>query len=197
MIDALAGVRSVSSHRDRERLDELKATMSQLAGLALARPDQLNGVDRQAAIGRLEAQRERLEGGVERAQRAAFRAPRPARHPRVPSRRPSPPTPRCSKFAIFRPFNPAAAARNAEAYGPPHYAVYVLRGAGTPRRRRSWRRHGDRHADLQALLASLRNPDREDVRLRARARFDALLIQPIRFVGRRGDAAARVARWES
>ena len=174
MIDALAGVRSVSSHRDRERLDELKATMSQLAGLALARPDQLNGVDRQAAIGRLEAQRERLEGELS-AHSARFRAHvQPVTLEAVQAAIPADAA--LLEFAIFRPFNPAAA-RNAEAYGPPHYAVYVLRGAGTPRGVDL----GDATAidtRIQALLASLRNPDREDVRLRARA-IDELLIQPI------------------
>ena len=174
MIDALAGVRSASGHRDRERLDELKATMSQLAGLALARPDQLNGVDRQAAIGRLEAQRERLEGELS-AHSARFRAHvQPVTLEAVQAAIPGDAA--LLEFAIFRPFNPAAA-RNAEAYGPPHYAVYVLRGAGTPRGVDL----GDATAidtRIQALLASLRNPDREDVRLRARA-IDELLMQPI------------------
>ena len=30
------------------------------------------------------------------------------------------------EFAVFRPFDPTAE-RNAEAYGPPHYAAYVVR----------------------------------------------------------------------
>ena len=35
------------------------------------------------------------------------------------------------EFAVFRPFDPKAE-RNADAYGPPHYAAYVVRKHGPP-----------------------------------------------------------------
>ena len=35
------------------------------------------------------------------------------------------------EFAIFRPFDPRAE-RNAESYGPPHYAAYVIRKNAKP-----------------------------------------------------------------
>ncbi|HXT31615.1 MAG TPA: CHAT domain-containing tetratricopeptide repeat protein [Vicinamibacterales bacterium] len=174
MIDALAGVRRAAGSRDRERLDELKATMSRLAEVALGRPGGPGGDDRRAAIDRLEAQRERLEAALS-AHSARFRAhAQPVTLESVQAA--IPPDAALLEFAIFHPFNPRAE-RTADAYGASHYAVYVLRTSGVPRGVDL----GDATAidtRLQALIASLRNPDRQDVGLRARAIYD-LLIQPI------------------
>jgi CHAT domain-containing protein len=81
------------------------------------------------------------------------------------------------EFAVFRPFDPKAE-RNAEAYGPPHYAAYVVRARGVPRGFDLG--PADRIAEvIGAWRQALRDPKRVDVDDRARA-VDALVLQPLR-----------------
>jgi CHAT domain-containing protein len=174
MIDALAGVRRASGATDRHLIDTWKDTMSRLAGVALASPAWQRGDGRQGSIDRLEEERERLESELS-AHSARFRAHAQAVTLQAVQAA-IPVDAALLEFAIFRPFYPRAE-RSADAYGPPHYAVYVLRPTGVPRGVDL----GDATAidtRIQALLASLRNPERQDVRLRARAIYD-LLLQPV------------------
>ena len=72
------------------------------------------------------------------------------------------------EFAVFRPFDPKAE-RNAEAYGPPHYAAYVVRKHGAPRGFDLGAADGDRPADRRAAArrCAIRGARREGARARA------------------------------
>src|SRR6185369_8228064 len=66
------------------------------------------------------------------------------------------------EFAVFRPFDPKAE-RNAEAYGPPHYAAYVVRKNGPP----VGRDLGEAPAIdkmFDALRLAMRDPARTDLK---------------------------------
>ena len=81
------------------------------------------------------------------------------------------------EFAVFRPFDPKAE-RNAEAYGPAHYAAYVVRKHAPP-----VGRDLGAAAAIDRLLAALRNalrdPANGDVKARARA-VDESVMRPLR-----------------
>jgi CHAT domain-containing protein len=81
------------------------------------------------------------------------------------------------EFAVFRPFDPRAE-RNAEAYGAPHYAAYVVRKHGAP----AGRDLGETTA-IDATIAgfrqALRDPARSDLKARARA-LDEQVMRPLR-----------------
>ena len=81
------------------------------------------------------------------------------------------------EFAVFRPFDPKAE-RNAEAYGPPHYAAYVIRKHGSP----AGQDLGPSKAIdeiIDALRQALRDPARTDLKQRARA-LDERVMRPLR-----------------
>ena len=96
------------------------------------------------------------------------------------------------EFAVFRPFDPKAE-RNEEAYGPPHYAAYVIPKHGTP---------GGFDlgavAEIDPLVArlreALRNPADTQARARGRA-VDERILRPLRAAAEWRDAAAGVSRW--
>ena len=79
------------------------------------------------------------------------------------------------EFAVFRPFDPKAE-HNAEAYGPPHYAAYVIR----PRRQVVGFDLGlaqPIEVNVNALREALRDPRCNDVSRKARA-IDARVMRP-------------------
>src|SRR5262249_21993753 len=85
------------------------------------------------------------------------------------------------EFVLYRPFDPKAE-NNAEAYGEPHYAAYVVSGHAPPRGRdlgsaATIDAAGEalRHAFRQAL----RDPHRSDVNARGRT-VDSLVLAPLR-----------------
>jgi CHAT domain-containing protein len=81
------------------------------------------------------------------------------------------------EFAVFRPFDPKAE-RNAEAYGPPHYAAYVIRKHGPP----AGRDLGPSRAIdeiIDALRQALRDPARADLKQQARA-LEERVMRPLR-----------------
>jgi CHAT domain-containing protein len=176
MTDSFAGARQrVADAGDRALLDQLNSTTTQLAQLALNAPAQARQDDRPRAIKELETRKERLE--VELGERnAEFRAQRqPVTLEAVQAAMPDGAV--LLEFAIFRSFDPNAAL-NGEAYGPPHYAAYVVGKHGAPRGQ-----------DLGAtdtiddmiggLRQALRDPRRTDVKQRARA-LDEQLMRPLR-----------------
>jgi CHAT domain-containing protein len=176
MADTFAGVRQrVANLRDRDLLDQLKETTAQLARFALREADARRAGQGQQTIRELEARKERLEAELS-AHSAEFRAQmRPVTLEAVQAAIPN--AAALLEFAIFRPFDPRAE-RNAEAYGPPHYAAYVVRNQGTPR-----------GVDLgpsavvdkaiDELRKALRDPARADVHQRARL-VDDLVMRPLR-----------------
>jgi CHAT domain-containing protein len=180
VLDAMSDTLSVVRHqaaesKDRTLLDQLDATTASLAGLVVTPPAKSPPEIRQAAIRDLESRKERLESELS-TQSALFRAQRqPVSIDAVQAAMPDDAA--LLEFAVYRPFNPTAE-RNAEAYGPPHYAAYVLRRTGAA--------HGidlGPAAQIDAAAAAfrrvLRDPSRTDLADRARA-IDDLVTRPLR-----------------
>ncbi len=176
MADAFATVRQrVADVRDQDLLDQLKSTTAQLARLALSAPDSTRLEQRQNAINDLEANKERLEAELSE-HSAEFRAQvQPVTLEAVQAALPDDAV--LLEFVIFRPFDPKAE-RNAEAYGKPHYAAYVVRRHAAP----SGLDLGPAASiddAIDAFRQALRDPARADVNERARA-VDERVMRPLR-----------------
>lgn len=175
MLDAFAVVRQrLPNPRDQRLLAELRDVTGGLAGLALRAAERMDRDRRQAASRRLELRKEQLESALGE-HSAEFRAQlRPASLQSVQAAVPDGAA--LLEFVIFRPFDPAAE-RTADGYGPPRYAVYVIRHTGTP----SGFDLGDA-ADLDDLIArfrmDLRDPHGTGVGQHARRLYDRL-IRPL------------------
>jgi CHAT domain-containing protein/tetratricopeptide (TPR) repeat protein len=176
MTDTFAAVRQrVPDPGDRSLLDQLSATTTQLAGLALHAPDGTRPDERRRAIAELEARKEHLEQELSE-HSAEWRARmQPVTLEGVQSAMPGEGV--LLEFAVFRPFDPRAE-RNAEAYGPPHYAAYVIRKHGTPVGR-DLGPAGAIDGLIDAFRQALRDPARADLRSRARA-VDEQVLRPLR-----------------
>ena len=174
MMDTFATARQRAGTSDQELRDRLNAATAELARLVLNPPAGEPLAARRNAIRELERRKEGLE--AEFAERSAeFRAQmQPVTLDAVQKAMPADAA--LLEFAIFRPFNPKAAG-NSDAYGPPHYACYVLRKASTPQGVDL----GDAatiDAAVATLRQALRDPKRTDLKDRARA-VDRSILQPL------------------
>jgi CHAT domain-containing protein len=176
MTDTFAALRQgVADPTDQRVLDRLRTTTAELARLALSGGDGGHPDDRQNAIKELEAQKDRLESELS-ARSAEFRVQAKA----VTLEAVQAAMPEESvlvEFTVFRPFDPKAE-RNGDAYGPPHYAAYVVRKHGPP----AGRDLGpSRPIDeiIDALRQALRDPARADLQQHARA-LDERVMRPLR-----------------
>jgi CHAT domain-containing protein len=161
--------------RDGALFDQLNKTTTELAHVAL-NPDAPSHPDeQQRTIARLDARREQLET-VLSAHSAEFRADtRAVTIDAVQAAIPEDAA--LLEYAVFRPFD-LRAERNAEAFGPPHYAAYVVRRQGTP----VGIDLGEVAAidrKLNGLRMALRNPSSTDVKARANVLYEAVLA-PLR-----------------
>ena len=175
MTDVFAAVRQrVADPDDGVLMDRLKDAKAQLARLVLSSPDAAGprtGTQRSA---QLEARRERLEAALSE-HSAEFRAQtRPVTLEAVQDALPDDAA--LLEFAVFRRFDPTAE-RNADAYGPAHYAAYVVRKHVVP--------VGvdlGAVADIDVLIGRFRNALRDpgvDVKPGARALHERVM-QPLR-----------------
>lgn len=175
MIDTFAAAHQrVTDPRDRTLRDQLHTTAAQLARYALNAPEGLSPEVRQAQMKGLEAQTERLESEIGERD-AEFRAhTQPVTLPAVQAAIPEQAA--LLEFAIFRPFDPRAD-QNRDAYGPPHYAAYVIRRDAAPR---GVDLGPARAIDetIAALRQALRDPTQRDLRQRARA-VEEQVMQPL------------------
>lgn len=174
MTDMFASVRAHDSDAGhRSLLDQLRETMANLARIALGAA--ATGADVRETLARLESRKEQLEAALSE-RSAEFRTGmQPVSLERIQAAIPGDAA--LIEFAVFRPFDPGAE-RNEEAYGPPHYAAYVIARHGTPL-----------GIDLGAvedidplivrLREALRDPAITDVKARARA-LDERILQPLR-----------------
>ena len=167
--------RRVTDPEDLALFDQLNTTTTELAGVALNPDNQFRADEQQRSIAELEARREQLEAILSE-HSAEFRAETQAVTVEAVQAA-IPENAALLEFAVFRPFDPRAE-RDGVAYGPPHYAAYVIHRQGTPT--------GvdlgeaavvDRLVDT--LRAALRNPQSTDVKERARAVYDAV-VAPLR-----------------
>ena len=174
MADIFAGVRQRADVDDRVLMDRLKETTAKLARLVLDRPNAAAPPNGEPSIAQLEARKEQLEATLSE-HSAEFRAQtRPVTLEAVQDAMPDDAA--LLEFAVFRPFDPKAE-RNAEAFGPPHYAAYVVRKRATP--------IGldlGAVADIDPLVGRFRNALRDpntEAKTPARA-LDERVMQPLR-----------------
>jgi CHAT domain-containing protein len=174
MTDLFAGVRErIGDSRDRLLMDQLKETTVALSRIALGLPS--GGGDVRESVARIESRREQLEAALSE-HNAHFRAEiRPVTLEAVQAAIPA--NAALLEFAVFRPFDPRAE-RNEQAYGRPHYAVYVVVQHGTP--------IGidlgpvdDIDPLVVTLRRSLRDPADAEVKTHARA-VDEKVMRPLR-----------------
>jgi CHAT domain-containing protein len=174
MADTLAAIRQGTNAHDQELVEQLKTTTAELALLAL-HADPAHADQRRIAIKALEARKEAIEEELA-ARSAKFRAQtRTVTLDAVQAAIPEGAA--LLEFAVYRPFDPRAE-RNAESYGPPRYAAYVVRRQAAPRGF-DLGPAAAIDAAVDALRKALRDPLRTDVRDRARA-LDDLVMRPLR-----------------
>ena len=176
MTDAFASVRQrLGSAADQQLLDQLTATTSELARLALSDPNAVASTDRVAAITRLEGQKERLEADLS-ARSAEFQAQaRPVTLDAI--RALIPDDAALIEFAVYRPFDPKAE-NNSTAYGKPRYVAYALM-PHQPARGVDLGPAAIVDDAVEKLRQALGDPQRADVSTLSR-RLDAVVMQPIR-----------------
>jgi CHAT domain-containing protein/Tfp pilus assembly protein PilF len=130
MTDVFAAVRQrVADPGDQVLMDRLNEATAQLARLVLNRADTPTPPVGGQSLAQVEARKEQLEATLSE-HSAEFRAQMgPVTLEAVQAAMPEDAA--LLEFAVYRPFDPTAE-RNAEAYGPAHYAAYVVRKHATP-----------------------------------------------------------------
>ncbi|MEP6920741.1 MAG: CHAT domain-containing protein, partial [bacterium] len=175
MSESLTALRQRFSPEDQKLLDQLNSTTARLAKLALNGAQKMDADEYQKELRTLEEQKEKLEAQISE-RSAEFRAQsQPVTLAAVQAAIPR--NAALIEFASYRPFNPRAENNN-EAYGKPHYAVYVLRQQGEAQ----WKELGEAlaiDASVDGLRKALRDPQRSDVQHLARD-LDEKVMQPIR-----------------
>jgi CHAT domain-containing protein/Tfp pilus assembly protein PilF len=175
MTDTLAALRQRSGVQDQALLDQLNEATAQLARLALNGPQKISPEDHQKKIKDLEEKKDKLqaeisghsEGFRAQSQKVTLAAVQGA----IPSNA------ALIEFAAYRPFDPKTES-DSEAYRETHYVAYVLRGQGAPQGKDLGEAKAIDDA-IDALRQALRDPQRSDVRDRARA-VDEKVMQPVR-----------------
>lgn len=175
MSASLSALRQRFSAEDQKLLDQLNDVTSRLANIVVAAPQKLTPAERLAQIKTLEEEREGLEAEIGHRSAGFYERAQPVTLDRV--QRAIPENAALIEFAIYRPFAPTAP-DNRQAYGEPHYVVYVLRHQGEVQ----WKELGDANVIEEAvnrLRQSLRDPQRKDALQLARA-VDEKIMQPVR-----------------
>jgi CHAT domain-containing protein len=175
MSESLTALRQRFDAEDQKLLDQLNSTTAQLAKLALNGAQKMETGEYQKQLRNLEEQKETLEAEI--SQRSAeFRAQsQPVTLSAVQAAVPHDAA--LVEFARYRPYNPRAENNN-EAYGSPHYVVYVVREQGDVQ----WQELGEAQtidASVDELRQALRDPQRHDVQQLARA-VDDKVMRPVR-----------------
>jgi CHAT domain-containing protein/Tfp pilus assembly protein PilF len=131
MLDTFSVVRRrTPGARDQALLAAFNQTATRLADVALRSSLHEGYEARRDTVRELEAEKERLETALAE-HSAQFRAQlRPVTLESVQAAIPDDAA--LIEFGVFRPFDPTAE-RTVDAYGPPHYAAYVVRKSGVPR----------------------------------------------------------------
>jgi CHAT domain-containing protein len=161
--------------RDGALFDQLNKTTTELAQIALGSGAPAHPTEQQQTIAALESRREQLERVLSE-HSAQFRADTQAVTVNAVQAA-IPADAVLIEYAVFRPFDPRAE-RNAEAFGPPHYAAYVVGRQGSP----VGVDLGEAAAidrNIAALRTALRSPSSPDVRAEASALYDAVMA-PLR-----------------
>jgi CHAT domain-containing protein len=175
MADSFTALRQRFNAEDQKLLDQLNSTSAQVAKLALTGAQKMEPAEFQKQLRSLEEQKETLEAEISR-RSTEFRAQsQPVTLAAVQAA--VPPNAALVEFARYRPYDPRAENNN-EAYGNPHYVVYVVREQGDVQ----WKELGQAQeidASVAELRQALRDPQRNDVQRLARA-VDEKVMQPVR-----------------
>ena len=180
VLDAMADTlvearRRIADPADQALLDQLTQTSGQLARVALSRPEQSASDEKRKAVADLEARKEALESALSRHSAELHARMQAVTLESVQAAIPDDAV--LVEFALFRPFDPRAES-NDEAYGPFHYAAYVVRKHGPPVGRDLGTMRALDDA-IDALRRALRDPASTDVKARARA-LDEQVMRPLR-----------------
>jgi CHAT domain-containing protein len=175
MSDSFTALRQRFNPEDQKLIDQLNSTTARLAKFALNGAQKMDADEYQKELRSLEKQKEKLEAEISE-RSAEFRAQsQPVTLAAVQAAIPR--NAALIEFAAYRPFNPRAENNN-EAYGKPHYAVYVMRKDGEAQ----WKELGEAQAidaSVDELRKALRDPQRSDVQRLARE-LDEKVMQPVR-----------------
>ena len=175
MTDTFAAARQrVTDPGDRARLDQLNATIAQLAQVALGRSAAMGRDERRQAIKDLEARKEQLEAELSEHSAELRAEMRPVTLEAVQAALPDRAV--LLELAVFHPYDPTV--EGSGGFGAPHYAAYVIGRHGAARGRDL----GDAaaiDAMIEALRQALRDPARGDVQRLARA-LDDRVMRPLR-----------------
>jgi CHAT domain-containing protein/tetratricopeptide (TPR) repeat protein len=176
MTDTIAPLRQhVADRREQELLDARGRTVARLAQLVLDGREKMPADEYVRTIKRLEEEKETIESALSE-HSAEFRASS-ERVTLDAVQHAIPGDAVLVEYAVFRPFDPQAS-RNADAYGAPHYAAYVVRSSGSP----EGIDLGDaRRIDalVDRLRPALADPSRADVTALSRA-VAQVILDPIR-----------------
>jgi CHAT domain-containing protein len=169
VLDAMTGTfarvrRRVADAGDRALLDQLRITTTEVARLALEPAEGGRSAERDRLMKDLETRKERLEAELSEHSAELHQQVQPVTVEAV--QRAIPADAALVEYAVFRPFDPRAE-RNGDAYGPPHYAAYILRRYGAPRGVDLGGASAIDH-DVEALREGLRDPKCADWPRRAR-----------------------------
>jgi CHAT domain-containing protein/Tfp pilus assembly protein PilF len=173
MIDSLAILRDRLSITDKNEIDQLNKTNSQLANLVLNGPQKTSVADHQKRIRVLEEQREKLENDISKLSSGFYQSQSSIDVAKIQAVIPH--SSALIEFAIYRPFDPKLPEKMA--FSDAHYVAYVIRNNEV-----LWKDLGEVKTidkEINKFRESLRNYSRKDVKQLARA-VDKRIMQPIR-----------------
>src|SRR5262245_12207091 len=128
MSASLASLRDRFGAEDRKLLNDLNDVTSRLATLVLKGPEKQPPAEHQEEIKKLEEQRESLEAEIGRHSSGFYERSQPVTLASVQAAIPDKAA--LVEYAVYRHFNPKAS--DANAFGEPHYVVYVVHHQGAP-----------------------------------------------------------------
>lgn len=169
--DAMRGLRQRMSESDRELLDKLRMVRERLASLSLSGPaPKMTAEQYKTTLAGLEQEERQLQSDLAQRSSSYKAGTEPLTFERVQSL--LPPDSALVEIIAFRPFD-VKYRRYSEAFGPRHYAAYVLRKDGTPQAVDLGDAAGI-DSSIQAFRQALASPSRTDVKDLAKALHDKL-----------------------
>ena len=178
VLDAISGAFAALRQRldaaEQKRFDDLNATAAQFAHLALGGPAGLSSEEYANRLNEIQTRKEQIESEIS-LRSAEFRAQsQPVTLAAV--RQTIPREAALIEYFVYRPFD--SKAESIDAYGAPHYIVYVLRRDGPVQ----WKELGparDIEEAARAFLRASRDPNRADAGALGRS-LDRKVMEPVR-----------------
>lgn len=179
VLDAVSGsmsaLRQHLKPEDQKLLDDWNAATAELAKRSLSGPGKTPLEEYTQRLHAIEKHRESLEDDISRRSQGYYETNRAVSLAAVQAAIPSDAA--LLEFAVYKPFDPNAAI-DTDAYGEPHYVVYVLRNQEDAR----WKDLGpakEIDAAIEGFRRALRDPDRQDAKQLSRIVSEKVL-EPVR-----------------